>query len=79
MGTRFDFSVGADGTTDLALYDGRVRLCDRGRARRHCTVLSGACSVISIAPKQDFRWVKDLNQRKAMMKKIPFAFKQAGL
>src|SRR5438128_1325188 len=45
-GTRFDFSVGRDGTTNLALYDGSVRLCDKGRPQRRCTVLSGACSVI---------------------------------
>lgn len=80
QGTRFDFSVGKDGTTNLALYDGSVRLCDRGKLQRKCTVLSGACSVIVLAPNHGFRWVKDLNQRKALMDKaFPYAFKQAGL
>src|SRR5262249_21726356 len=57
-GTKFDFSVGRDGTTNLALYDGAVRVCDNGKAQRHCTILSGACSVLVVGPHQDFHWVK---------------------
>jgi hypothetical protein len=79
QGTRFDFSVEKDGRTNLALYEGSVRLCDKTRPQR-CTILSGACSVVSIGPSEDFRAIKDLNQRKAFMDKaFPFAFKQNGL
>jgi len=79
QGTRFDFSVEKDGRTNLALYDGSVRLCDRTKPKR-CTIVSGACSVVSIGPSEDFRAIRDLNQRKAFMDKaFPYAFKQNGL
>lgn len=78
-GTRFDFTVNRDGTTNLALYEGGVRLCDRATPR-HCTVLTGSCSVIVLAPKKDFRWVKNINERADMFRRLfPYAFSQASL
>jgi hypothetical protein len=79
-GTRFDFTVDADGATNFALYEGGVTLCDRSSAQRRCASITGACSVVILPPKKDFRWVKDINERTALFKRIfPYAFRQAGL
>ncbi len=79
-GTRFDFTVNGDGTTNLALYEGGVSLCDRATPRRHCTLLTGSCSVIVLSPQKDFRWIRDINERKNLLnRKFPYAFRQEGL
>ena len=49
-GTAFDGHVAEDGTTTIAMWHGTVRICDKGRPRRHCTEISGACSVIQLDP-----------------------------
>jgi hypothetical protein len=79
-GTRFDFTVGDDGATNFALYEGSVALCDRTPGDRRCANITGACSVVILPPKKDFRWVKDINQRTSLLRSIfPYAFRQAGL
>jgi ferric-dicitrate binding protein FerR (iron transport regulator) len=79
-GTLFDLSVGVDGTTNLALYKGSLRLCDNGQPTRRCAVLAGRCSVIVLAPGKDFRWVNSVSERTAMMDSLfPYAFNQSSL
>lgn len=79
-GTRFDFTVDGDGATNFALYEGSVALCDRTGTGRRCANITGACSIVILPPKKDFRWVKDINERTALFKRVfPYAFRQANL
>ena len=78
-GTQFDLSVDANGATNLALYEGSVRLCDKG-VPRQCAVLAGRCSVLILSPDNKFQWVNDIAQRTAMLGTVfPYAFQQASL
>lgn len=76
-GTEFDVSLGADGSTNLALYGGTVRICDKaGR----CTEVTGACSVAIVAPDQNLQNVKNVYQRSALLEsKFRYAFNQSWL
>ena len=79
-GTEFDGHVADDGTTTLAMWHGSVRICDKATPRRHCTVISGACSVIQLSPDTGFNWVNDIYKRTELVDhSIPFAFRQGGL
>ena len=79
-GTEFDGHVADDGTTTLAMWHGSVRICDKATPRRHCTVISGACSVIQLSPDTGFNWVNDIYKRTDLVDhSIPFAFRQGGL
>lgn len=79
-GTAFDGHVAADGKTTLAMWHGSVRICDKQKPRRHCTVLSGACSVIQVDPGGGFNWQKDVYKRTALIQRsVPFAFRQNRL
>ncbi len=79
-GTKFDGHVGEDGTTTIAMWDGTVRICDKATPRRHCAVISGACSVIQLSPDKGFNWVKDIYKRTDLVDhSIPFAFRQGRL
>lgn len=78
-GTKFDITVSNE-ATNLALYEGSVRLCDRSSTPRRCTELSGRCRVLIVAPGQDFRWVNSVYERTALMDTVfPYAFRQSGL
>jgi hypothetical protein len=80
MGTRFDLTVQRNGTTNLALYDGGVLLCDRASPKRHCRAVTGHCSVMVLAPEKDFRKISDINERTAAFKRLfPYAFRQQWL
>ena len=48
-GTEFDFAVEADGTTNLVLFDGTVKLCDR--RKRRCLEITGSGSLASTGPR----------------------------
>jgi hypothetical protein len=76
-GTEFDVSLGADGSTNLALYGGTVRICDKsGR----CADVTGACSVAIVAPDQDLQNIKNVYQRSALLEsKFRYAFNQSWL
>ncbi|MEX0852778.1 MAG: FecR domain-containing protein [Bauldia sp.] len=83
-GTRFDFSVLDDGTANLALYDdgkrGAAYFCDKQLPRRHCTLVSAACTLVTLSPDNEFRWVKNVYERTAAMDDLfPLAFRQSGL
>ncbi len=79
-GTEFDGSVAEDGTTTIAMWEGTVRICDKATPRRHCTELSGACSVIQLDPQKRFHWVRNVYERTALIdRSVPFAFRQQRL
>ena len=79
-GTEFDLSIAEDGTTDLALFGGSVRLCDKATPRRHCLVIVGTCSVVSLSPDKTFRQIKSVYDRTDLMNTVfPFAFRQHRL
>ena len=79
-GTQFDGHVAKDGTTTIAMWDGTVRICDKATPRRHCTQISGACSVIQLDPRERFNWVNDVYERTALIdRSVPFAFRQQRL
>ena len=79
-GTVFDGHVAKDGTVTIAMWHGTVRICDKVRPRRHCTEISGACSVIQLAPDTGFNWVNDIYKRTDLVDRtIPFAFRQGRL
>ncbi len=79
-GTAFDGHVAKDGTTTLAMWHGSVRICDKKQPRRHCTVVSGACSVIQVDPGTGFNWVKDVYKRTDLIaQRMPLAFRQQRL
>jgi hypothetical protein len=78
-GTAFDVTV-ANGATNLALYDGGVRLCDKTGDNLRCTELTGRCRILILEPQDGFRWVNDIYERTELMKTVfPYAFEQAGL
>jgi hypothetical protein len=79
-GTEFDLSVNEDGTTNVALFGGSVRVCDRGAPDRHCLVLTGTCSTLVLTPDRNFRQVRSYYERTALMNTVfPFAFRQQPL
>jgi hypothetical protein len=79
-GTEFDLSVNEDGTTNVALFGGSVRVCDKGTPDRHCLVLTGTCSTLVLTPDQKFREVRSYYERTALMNTVfPFAFRQQPL
>jgi hypothetical protein len=78
-GTRFDVTV-IDRATNLALYDGAVRLCDITKRPQRCTELEGRCRVIIVEPDEDFRWVNNVYERTDLMDTVfPYAFNQNWL
>jgi hypothetical protein len=78
-GTRFDVTV-INRATNLALYDGAVRLCDITKQPQRCTELEGHCSVIILEPEQDFRWVNNVYERTDVLDAVfPYAFNQNWL
>jgi hypothetical protein len=78
-GTAFDGHVAKDGTTTIAMWHGTVRLCDKATPRR-CTEISGTCSMVQLAPREDFNRVNDVYKRTDILDRlIPFAFRQAQL
>ena len=78
-GTRFDVTV-LNRTTNLALYDGSVRLCDITKRPQRCTEISGRCSVIILEPEEDFRWVNNVYERTDVLDTVfPYAFNQRWL
>jgi len=78
-GTWFDVTV-RNLTTSLALYDGRVRLCDTTKQPQRCTELEGRCSVIILEPDQDFRRVNNVYERTDVLDAVfPYAFSQSWL
>lgn len=79
-GTRFDGHVAKDGTTTIAMWHGSVRICDKATPRRHCTELTGTCSVIQLDRKDRFNRVNNIYERTALLDRtVPFAFRQARL
>jgi hypothetical protein len=78
-GTHFDVTVRGQ-TTNLALYDGSVRLCDITKQRRRCADISGRCDVVIVGPEEDLRWVRNVYERTELMDTIfPYAFRQGAL
>ena len=78
-GTAFDVSI-EDGTTYFGLWDGGVRMCERAGQRPRCTELTDRCSVLILAPNEDFRWVNNIYERTSVMETVfPYAFRQSSL
>jgi ferric-dicitrate binding protein FerR (iron transport regulator) len=79
-GTEFDLTIAEDGTTNVALFGGSVRVCDKATPDRHCLVLTDACSVLILSPDGQFRDVRSYYDRTALMNTVfPFAFRQQPL
>ena len=63
-GTHFDFAIGPEGETRLALYEGGLRFCDlAGR----CIDLSGRCDVVVAPPGQGIRKLEPGVERTALL------------
>lgn len=78
-GTAFDVTID-DKATNLALYDGTVRMCDKTDPSLRCAELTGRCTVIILAPNEDFRWVRNIFERASFMDDVfPYAFQQSDL
>jgi len=78
-GTAFDVAID-DGTTYFGLWDGGVRMCEKGPQMPRCAELTDRCSVLILAPKEDFRWVSNIYERTSVMEKVfPYAFRQSDL
>ena len=79
-GTAFDGHIAQDGTTTIALWHGIVRLCDLAVPRRHCTDVSGTCTVIQLDPQHRFKRVNNVYERTNLLERtFPFAFRQGWL
>lgn len=77
-GTAFDAAI-ENGVTYFGLWDGGVRMCERF-GRRRCAELNDRCSVLILAPEEDFRWVSNIYERTNVMESVfPFAFRQSKL
>jgi hypothetical protein len=78
-GTRFDVTVRGQ-TTNLALYEGGVRLCDTTKQPQRCADIMGRCDVAIVGPEEDLRRVRNVYERTELMDTIfPYAFRQNAL
>jgi hypothetical protein len=76
-GTRFDFSVGRNGETSFALFEGGARLCDK---RGRCVELSGRCAVVISAPGSGIRQLEAGPEREERLRAVfPYVSSQARL
>lgn len=76
-GTRFDFSVLANGETNFALYEGQARLCDR---TQHCVELSGRCEVAVTPLAGGIRELEPGQERASRIQNLfPYANAQSRL
>jgi hypothetical protein len=76
-GTHFDFSVGEQGETRLALYGGGVRFCD---LQRRCVELAGRCDVVIAMPGEGIRRVQsDFEKAGVIDASFPYLRRQWGL
>lgn len=77
-GTRFDFTVGANGETLFALFEGGARLCNR--SGRQCLEVSGRCSVVVSGPDGSLRSIRAGEERAARLRaSFPYVSSQARL
>jgi hypothetical protein len=59
-GTRFDLSIGRDGETSMALFEGAARVCDRGG---QCVDLTERCSIVVAPLRQPVRRLSSPQER----------------
>lgn len=77
-GTKFDFTIDADGSTSIALFEGEAEFCDR--RRRNCVQLESGCSIASVAPRQDPRLIESIQQQRDIIDDLfPFIRSQRRL
>ena len=76
-GTRFDFTVAANGELTFALFDGEVRMCTRdGRCRN----IRGTCAVVVAAPGNAIPPSIRGDQRDpALIRRLPYVTDQSRL
>jgi len=78
-GTHFDVTIRGL-ITNLALYEGGVRLCDTTKQPQRCADIMGRCDVIIVGPEEDLRRVRNVYERTELMDTIfPYAFRQGAL
>ncbi len=76
-GTKFDFAVGFDGGTSLAMIEGAAQMCDR---TRRCVTLSGGCSMAVVPPGGGVQPVTSEQQRTQILRaSFPYVRSQTGL
>jgi hypothetical protein len=64
-GTEFDFAVLPDGGTEFVLFHGSAQVCDRSG---NCTIVTGACSAISVPRSGPIRALLDREDRNARLR-----------
>ena len=64
-GTTFDFAVGPDGLSTIAVLGGAIEICDR--RRENCVLLEGDCSIASVGPNREPDLVETLEQRQQII------------
>jgi hypothetical protein len=78
-GTRFDVTVRGQ-ITNLAVYEGGVRLCDITKPTPRCVDISERCDVVIVGPEEDLRRVRNVYERTELMDTVfPYAFRQQAL
>ena len=78
-GTHFDVTIRGL-ITNLALYEGGVRLCDTTKQPQRCADIMGRCDVVIVGPEEDLRRVRNVYERTELMDTIfPYAFRQGAL
>ena len=54
-GTEFDFNIDAAGGTNVAVFEGTTRVCDK--RRRTCVEQNAGCGIVAVAPGENPRTV----------------------
>lgn len=76
-GTSFDFTVEANGTTDVVLFEGEAQVCGRNGT---CKILNRSCSVARAPRKTDVRILQEARNRNAQIKRnFPYVQSQRSL
>jgi hypothetical protein len=72
-GTKFDFSVAPDGSTDFVLLEGSARVCDRGG---NCITATDPCTFISVPSYAPMRRVSGLERSVRLSERFPYVVSQ---
>jgi hypothetical protein len=72
-GTKFDFSVAYDGSTDFVLLEGSARVCDRAG---NCIVASDPCTFISVPTYAPMRRVTGFERSVRLRESFPYVVSQ---
>lgn len=76
-GTEFDINIDAAGGTNVAVFEGTTRVCNK--RQRTCVEQNAGCGIIAVAPGENPRAVKELFERARLQRDFRYIRSQRSL